>query len=160
MAKLQKITPCLWFEGNAEEAVRFYLSVFLTGRIVDTVRYGEGAHMPKGTVLTITFELNGHPFMALNAPPHDKFNDAISLHVSCETQDEINALWAGLTADGGRPVQCGWLKDKYGVSWQVVPSALQDMMQAGDPARAERVMKSLMQMVKLDLATLQKAYDG
>ncbi|MBK9079803.1 MAG: VOC family protein [Hyphomicrobium sp.] len=160
MAKLQKITPCLWFEGDAEDAVQFYLSVFPSGRIVDTLRYGDGAHMPKGTVLTITFDLNGSPFIALNAPPHDKFNDAISLHVACETQDEIDALWTGLTADGGRPVQCGWLKDKYGVSWQITPTALQDMLQAGDPKRSERVMKALLQMVKLDIAELQKAYDG
>jgi predicted 3-demethylubiquinone-9 3-methyltransferase (glyoxalase superfamily) len=160
MAKLPKITPCLWFQGNAEDAVHFYLSVFPSGRIVDTLRYGEDAPMPKGTVLTIAFELDGHPFIALNAPAHDTFNDAISLHVACDGQEEIDRLWEGLTADGGRPVRCGWLKDKFGVSWQIVPSELQDMLQAGDRTRATRVMNALLEMVKLDVAALQKAHDG
>lgn len=160
MPMLQRISPCLWFEGNAEEAVNFYLSVFQSGRIVDTLRYGEGAPLPKGTVLTITFELNGQPFIALNGGPHHKFNDAISLLVACADQAELDTIWDGLIADGGKPVQCGWCKDKYGVSWQVVPVELQDMLQAADRTRADRVMQALLKMVKLDLAELQKAYDA
>lgn len=160
MPMLQRISPCLWFESNAEEAVNFYLTVFQSGRIVETLRYGEGAAQPKGTVLTIAFELNGHPFIALNGGPHHTFNDAISLHVACADQEELDHIWNGLIAGGGKPVQCGWCKDKFGVSWQVVPVQLQDMMQAGDRTRADRVMQALLKMVKLDLAGLQKAYDG
>jgi predicted 3-demethylubiquinone-9 3-methyltransferase (glyoxalase superfamily) len=160
MSKLQRISPCLWFEGNAEDAVKFYLSVFTSGRIVETLRYGEGGHLPKGTVLTITFELNGQPFIALNGGPHHTFNDAISLHIDCDDQTELDTLWERLTADGGKPVQCGWCKDKFGVSWQVIPIQLKEMLQSGDPERAQRVMQTMLKMIKLDIAELQKAYDG
>jgi predicted 3-demethylubiquinone-9 3-methyltransferase (glyoxalase superfamily) len=160
MLKIQKITPCLWFEGNAEEAVNFYVAIFSGARILDVARYGEGAPLPKGTPLVITFELEGQSFMALNAGPHDKFNDAISLHVLCEKQEEIDELWERLPAGGGRPVQCGWLKDKYGVSWQIIPSLLPELLRSSDAAKSARVMQAMMKMVKLDFKQLQAAYDG
>jgi predicted 3-demethylubiquinone-9 3-methyltransferase (glyoxalase superfamily) len=160
MATIQKITPCLWFEGNAEEAATFYVSVFANARIVDIVRYGDGAPLPRGTPLVITIELEGQRFMALNAGPHDKFNDAISLHVLCDGQDEIDHLWERLTSGGGRPVQCGWLKDRYGVSWQIVPAVLPELIKAHDAQKSNRVMQALLKMVKLDIKQLQAAYDG
>jgi predicted 3-demethylubiquinone-9 3-methyltransferase (glyoxalase superfamily) len=160
MLKIQKITPCLWFEGNAEEAVNFYISIFAQSRVLDITRYGDGAPLPKGTPLVITFELEGQSFMVLNAGPHDKFNDAISLHVLCDTQEEIDRLWQHLPSGGGHPVQCGWLKDKYGVSWQIVPSMLPDLLRSDDAEKSARVMQALMKMVKLDIKQLQAAYDG
>lgn len=160
MPSFPKISPCLWFAGNAEEAVNFYLSLFPASRIIDTLRYGEGAPLPKGTVLTMTFELNGYRMMVINAGPHDTFNDAISLHVACETQEQLDALWNGLISNGGKPVQCVWCKDKFGLSWQVTPVQLPEMLQSGDPEKTGRVMATMMQMVKLDIAKLQAAYDG
>lgn len=159
---MQKITPHLWFDSNAEEAAKFYTSVFKNSRIIDTTRYGEaGATVsgrPKGSVLTVTFELEGQRFIALNGGPVFKFNPAISLFVSCETQQEVDELWSMLT-EGGQEVQCGWLTDKFGVSWQVVPSILGEMLHSKDARRAENAMKALLQMKKIDIVALRKAYE-
>src|SRR6187397_2941521 len=141
---IQKITPFLWFESHAEEAVNFYLSIFKNSRIVNTTQYGDGAPQPKGSVMTISFELEGQKFMAINGGPYVKFNDAISFVVNCDTQAEIDEFWKRLT-DGGQEVQCGWLKDKYGVTWQIVPSILGELLTSGDSAKSQRVMAALMQ---------------
>ena len=159
MAVVQKITPCLWFNGNAEEAVNHYVEIFENSRIGHVSRYGKGQHMPEATVLTIMFELAGQQFMALNGGVQFPFTEAISLSVSCDTQAEIDHFWDRLTA-GGKPVQCGWLKDKFGLSWQIVPAMLADLMSSGEPERANRVMTALLGMVKLDVAALQQAHDG
>ena len=159
MAVVQKITPCLWFNGNAEEAVNHYVEIFENSRIGHVSRYGKGQHMPESTVLTIMFELAGQQFMALNGGVQFPFTEAISLSVSCDTQAEIDHFWDRLTA-GGKPVQCGWLKDKFGLSWQIVPAMLADLMSSGEPERANRVMTALLGMVKLDVAALQQAHDG
>ena len=159
MAVVQKITPCLWFNGNAEEAVNHYVEIFENSRIGHVSRYGKGQHMPESTVLTIMFELAGQQFMALNGGVQFPFTEAISLSVSCDTQAEIDHFWDRLTA-GGKPVQCGWLKDKFGLSWQIVPAMLADLMSSGEPERANRVMTALLGMVKLDIAALQRAHDG
>jgi predicted 3-demethylubiquinone-9 3-methyltransferase (glyoxalase superfamily) len=151
----QKITPFLWFDSNAEEAVRFYTSIFKNSRVVHTTRYPEGAPGPKGSVMTISFELEGQPFTALNGGPHFKFNEAISFVVHCDTQAEIDQYWEKLSAGGGVPVECGWLKDRFGLSWQIVPSILPELMK--DPESGDRVMKALLQMVKLDVAKLKEA---
>ena len=156
---MQKITPCLWFDNNGEEAAKFYTSIFKNSKVGTISRYGDGAPLPKGTALTVMFQLEGQDFMALNGGPMFKFTEAVSFVVYCETQDEIDDYWKKLTADGGKEVQCGWLKDKYGLSWQIVPTALGKWMQDKDPARTGRVMQALMQMVKLDIHTLQQAYD-
>jgi predicted 3-demethylubiquinone-9 3-methyltransferase (glyoxalase superfamily) len=157
----QKIYPCLWFDGNAEEAARFYTSVFPDSRIDHVWR--SSIEYPGGKVddvLLVEFTLAGLSYQALNGGPHDKFNDAISLSVSCNDQAEVDRLWDALTADGGKPVQCGWLKDKYGVSWQIVPEELVVMMRDKDSNKAKRVMEAMMQMVKLEVAGLRKAYEG
>jgi predicted 3-demethylubiquinone-9 3-methyltransferase (glyoxalase superfamily) len=154
---MQKITPCLWFDGKAEEAMTFYASIFKRSKVVDVMRYGEAGPGPKGTVMAVTFELDGQRFMALNGGPLYTFTPAISLFVSCETQDEIDAYWERL-ADGGKPVQCGWLTDKYGVSWQIVPKVLGDMLQDEDPEKSARVMRAMLGMVKLEIAGLERAY--
>ena len=159
MAVVQKITPCLWFNVNAEEAVNHYVEIFENSRIGHVSRYGKGQHMPESTVLTIMFELAGQQFMALNGGVQFPFTEAISLSVSCDTQAEIDHFWDRLTA-GGKPVQCGWLKDKFGLSWQIVPAMLADLMSSGEPERANRVMTALLGMVKLDIAALQRAHDG
>lgn len=159
MAKIQKITPCLWFDRNAEEAANHYVSIFENSRIVRVARYDKGRHKPEGTILMIVFELAGQQFMALNGGPEFKFTEAISLSVSCDTQAEIDHFWGKLSA-GGTPVQCGWLKDKFGLSWQVVPAALADMLKDGAAERGSRVMTALLGMVKLDLAALRRAYEG
>jgi predicted 3-demethylubiquinone-9 3-methyltransferase (glyoxalase superfamily) len=154
----QKITPCLWFDGNAEEAVRFYTSVF-KGSSIEAI-HRSAADYPggkAGAVLLISFTLAGQSYQALNGGRHDTFNDAISLSVDCEDQAETDRLWEALTADGGRPVQCGWLKDKYGLSWQIVPRRLSELMSSPDAAKAKRVMQAMMQMVKIDVAALEKA---
>jgi len=153
-----KITPCLWFDRQAEEAAQFYTSVFKNSRIVKTVRYGEGAPLPAGTVLTIAFELDGQEFTALNGGPHFKFSPAVSFVVHCRTQQEVDEYWDKL-CDGGKPNQCGWLDDKFGVSWQIVPTVLPEMMADKDAARAQRVTQAMMKMVKLDIAQLEQAYD-
>jgi predicted 3-demethylubiquinone-9 3-methyltransferase (glyoxalase superfamily) len=158
---MQKIIPCLWFDDKAEEAVNFYASVFNRSKIKDVTRYGEAgakvAGRPKGTVMTVTFELEGQEFMALNGGPVFKFSPAISLMVHCETQEELDELWEKLSS-GGEKGQCGWLTDKYGVSWQIVPAVLGEMLQDKDAERSERVMGALLQMNKLDIETLKRAY--
>ncbi|HTO49060.1 MAG TPA: VOC family protein [Burkholderiales bacterium] len=165
MPSVQRITPCLWFDTQAEEAVRFYMSVFKNSRIVSISRYGEAGHavhgMPAGTVLTVAFELDGQRFTALNGGPVFKFNEALSLQVSCETQEEVDYYWERLSAGGDeRAQQCGWLKDRYGLSWQVVPSVLIAMIQDPDPARAGRAMTTMLQMKKLDIDKLKRAVAG
>ena len=155
----QKITPCLWFDFKAEEAVAHYLAVFDGGRLLSTSRYGDTGPGPKGAVMTILFEIDGQKILALNGGPQFAFTPAISLMVDCTTQDEVDRIWDGL-CDGGKPGQCGWLTDKFGVSWQIVPSIVARIMQTGDTASIERVMQAVMPMKKLDIATLQRAYEG
>ena len=156
---MQKITPCLWFDGNAEEAANFYASVFKNAKIGKISRYGDSGPGPKGSVLTVSFELEGLEFTALNGGPKYKFTEAISLHVDCKSQEEVDYYWDKLS-EGGEIIQCGWLKDKFGLSWQIVPTALIEMLNDSDPAKASRVMQAMMQMKKLDIAELQKAYAG
>jgi predicted 3-demethylubiquinone-9 3-methyltransferase (glyoxalase superfamily) len=158
MARLQKITPCLWFGGNADAAVNFYTSVFANSRTVGVSHYGEGGPLPKGSILVIDFELEGQPFRALNGPPQFQFTEAISMTVNCDTQAEIDRFWEKLSDGGGTHV-CGWLKDRFGLSWQVVPSMLSEWM-TKDPASSNRVMQAIMRMTKLDIAELQRAYAG
>ncbi len=155
---MQKITPFLWFDGNAEEAVNFYVSIFPQSRIVSMSRYGEAGPGPKGQVMSATFELVGQRFMALNGGPHFKFTEAISFFVNCETQAELDALWTKLL-QGGKAQQCGWLKDPFGLSWQIVPSMLGPMLQDKDPARSKRVVQAMLKMVKLDIQALKRAYE-
>ena len=147
------ITPFLWFDTQAEEAMRFYASVFKEARILSTNRAG-------GRVISVEFELQGQKFMALNGGPQFTFSEAVSLFVGCETQEEVDDLWTKLTAAGGAPGRCGWLKDRFGLSWQIVPKGLGAMLSDGDPAKAARVMNAMFTMNKLDLAQLRKAYDG
>jgi predicted 3-demethylubiquinone-9 3-methyltransferase (glyoxalase superfamily) len=155
----QKITPCLWFDFKAEEAVAHYLSIFQSGRVVTTTRYGDVGPGSKGAVMTILFEIDGQRFLALNGGPQFTFSPAISLMVDCETQEEVDRLWERL-GEGGTTSQCGWLTDKFGVTWQIVPSVIPRVMQSGDAAAMGRVMAALMPMTKLDIATLQRAFDG
>jgi predicted 3-demethylubiquinone-9 3-methyltransferase (glyoxalase superfamily) len=159
---MQKITPCLWFDNKAEEAAIFYVSIFKNSNIGNITHYGEeGAEVsgrPKGTVMTVTFQLDGQEFMALNGGPQFTFSPAISFLVNCETQEEVDELWEKLS-DGGEEGQCGWLKDKYGVSWQIVPTVLSEMLQDQDAKRSESVMKALIQMKKIDIRTLKQAYE-
>ena len=156
---MQKISPFLWFDGKAEEAAEFYISVFPNSKIGDILRNGPDGPGPQGAVLTVAFELDGQKFTALNGGPHYKFSPATSFVVNCETQDEVDYYWEKLSA-GGKTMQCGWLDDKYGVTWQVVPSVLVKMLQDTDAEKARRVMQTMMQMVKLDIKPLQQAYDG
>ncbi|MBL8186934.1 MAG: VOC family protein [Acidobacteria bacterium] len=156
---MQKITTYLWFNDNAEEAVNFYVSLFNDSKIISVVRHREVGPGPAGQAFFITFELAGQQFYALNGGPMFKFTEAISLYVNCQTQEEIDTLWKKLTAEGEES-RCGWLKDKYGLSWQIIPTSLGEMMQDADPARAGRVMQALLQMNKLDIAKLQEAYNG
>ena len=156
----QKITPNLWFDNNAEEAATFYLSVFKDAEILDVLRQGDAGPGAPGSALTVSFRLRDQHFVALNGGPHFKFNEAVSFLIDCESQDEVDYYWDALTADGGEPSQCGWLKDKYGLSWQVVPRVLIELLQSPDPARAGRVMETMMGMTKLDIAPLQRAHDG
>ena len=155
----QKITPCLWFDFKAEEAVAHYLAIFRSGRIVTTARYGEAGPGPTGSVMAILFEIEGQRFLALNGGPQFKFTPAISLIVDCSTQAEIDELWDRL-GEGGAPGQCGWLTDKFGVSWQVVPSLIPRIMESGDTAGVERVMRAIMPMKKLDIAKLEQAFEA
>jgi predicted 3-demethylubiquinone-9 3-methyltransferase (glyoxalase superfamily) len=154
---MQKITPFLWFDGNAEEAMNHYLSIFRNSRVVSVMRYGDAGPGPKGTVMAATFELDGNEIIALNGGPKFKFTEAISLFVHCETQEEVDHLWQGLAA-GGEEGRCGWLKDKFGLSWQIVPAALGEMLQDQDPVKSARVMKAMMQMDKIDIGALKRAY--
>lgn len=154
---MQKITPCLWFNFNAEEAVDHYLSIFKHGRILQTSHYGESTPMLAGKVLMIHFEIEGQPLLALNGGPNFSFTEAISLSVDCHTQQEVDDLWQRL-CEGGSPSACGWLKDKFGLSWQIVPRALTQMLKDPDPARSTRVMQALMTMSKIDIAQLEAAY--
>jgi predicted 3-demethylubiquinone-9 3-methyltransferase (glyoxalase superfamily) len=155
----QKITPFLWFNDQAEEAVNFYTSIFKNSSIESLSRYGEGEAGVPGPVMTATFQLDGQQFMALNGGPVYQFTPAISFFVDCETQQEIDDLWEKLS-DGGEVEQCGWLKDKFGVSWQIVPRLLGELMGDADPEKSGRVMQAMLQMVKLDIAQLRQAYDG
>jgi predicted 3-demethylubiquinone-9 3-methyltransferase (glyoxalase superfamily) len=158
---MQKITPHLWFEDNAEEAAKFYTSIFKNSRILDITHYGESAAevsgRPKRTVMTVTFELEGQLFMALNGGPIFKFSPAISFLVRCKTQQEVDSLWEKLS-EGGEQEQCGWLKDKFGISWQIVPNILDEMIHDKDAMKSERVIKAMLQMKKLDIRGVQKAY--
>ena len=156
---MQKITPFLWFDGNAEEAMNFYVSIFKNSRIVNVKRYGDVGPGPKGSVMTGTFQLEGQEFYALNGGPQFTFSQAISFFVNCETQREVDELWEKLSA-GGEIQQCGWLKDKFGLSWQIIPSALGEMMGDKDPEKAGRVMNAMLQMKKIDLEALKHAYQG
>jgi len=156
---MQKITPFLWFDNNAEEAVNHYLSIFKNSKINKILRCGDAGPGPKGSILTIAFQLEGQEFIALNGGPVFKFNEAISLSVDCKSQTEVDNLWEKLS-DGGQKSQCGWLKDKFGLSWQVVPSALVEMLQDKDAEKAKRVMAAMMQMSKIDIGILKHAYEG
>jgi len=155
---MQKITPFLWVDGKAEEAMNFYVSIFKNSKVGRVSRYGDAGPGPKGSVMSCAFQLEGQDFYALNGGPQFKFTPAISLFVNCETQQEVDALWEKLSA-GGRKDQCGWLQDKYGVSWQIVPTILGKLLGDKDAAKANRVMQAMMQMKKLDIKGLQQAYD-
>jgi predicted 3-demethylubiquinone-9 3-methyltransferase (glyoxalase superfamily) len=155
---MQKIAPCLWFDGNADDAAKFYTSVFSNSRIATTMHYTDAG--PAGKVLAVTFEIEGQEFMALNGGPQFPFTPAISLLVHCGSQEEVDRYWMKLIEGGGSPWQCGWLKDRFGVSWQIVPDALPEMLRDADPAKASRVMAAMMKMVKLDIAQLEAAYRG
>jgi predicted 3-demethylubiquinone-9 3-methyltransferase (glyoxalase superfamily) len=155
---MQKITPFLWFDHQAEEAAKFYTSIFKNSKITGISRYGEGSPGPADSVMTVSFQLDGQEFTALNGGPLFSFTEAISLYVNCETQAEVDDLWEKLT-DGGQESQCGWLKDRYGVSWQIVPSALSRYIGDPDPAKARRAMEAMLKMKKIDLAVLQRAHD-
>ncbi len=159
---MQRITPFLWFNGQAEEAANFYVSVFQHSKIVSVSRYGDAgaqaSSRPKGSVMVVVFQLEGQEFMALNGGPEFTFSPAISFVVNCETQAEVDMLWEKLT-EGGREIECGWLQDKYGVSWQIVPTLLGQLLQDKDPAKSERVMKAMLQMKKLDVNGLRRAYE-
>jgi predicted 3-demethylubiquinone-9 3-methyltransferase (glyoxalase superfamily) len=163
---MQKINPFLWFNDNAEQAVKFYASIFKNSKVGRILRYDEETAkvsqtgLPAGSVLTIEFEIEGQKFVALNGGPQFKFNESISFVVNCETQKEVDYFWEKLTADGGEESQCGWLRDKFGVSWQVTPTALFDMLHDKDTKKAERVMKAMLQMQKIDIEKLKAAYRG
>ncbi len=156
---MQKITPFLWFDQQAEEAARFYTSIFKNSKLHSITRFGDGAPGMPGSVMTVAFEIEGQQFTALNGGPAFAFTPAISFYVDCETQEEVDYLWTRLT-EGGQEEQCGWLKDRFGVSWQIVPRALIELMNDPDPEKANRVMQAMLKMVKIDIATLQRAYDG
>jgi len=158
MSNIQKITPYLWFNGNAEAAVEFYTSVFPDSRVTKVARWGEGGPGPQGTVMSIAFELAGQGFFALNGGPEFTFSPAVSLFVSCESQAEVDELWAKFLAGGGKPTACGWLEDRYGLSWQIIPTALIDLMSDPDPKASGRVARALMGMQKIDLDVLRRAH--
>jgi predicted 3-demethylubiquinone-9 3-methyltransferase (glyoxalase superfamily) len=165
MEKLQRISPCLWFDDQAEEAAKFYVSIFKNSKITQTARYGEAGkevhRRPPGSVMTIAFELDGHPFTALNGGPVFKFNEAVSFQINCDTQEEIDYYWGKLSKGGDeRAQQCGWLKDRFGVSWQVVPSVLPKMMADPDAKKSGRAMKAMLGMKKLKIDELERAFTG
>jgi predicted 3-demethylubiquinone-9 3-methyltransferase (glyoxalase superfamily) len=156
---MQKITPFLWFDTQAEEAMHFYVSIFKNSKVGDIARYGDAGPGPKGSVMTASFVLDGQQFVALNGGPHYKFTEAVSFVVNCGEQAEVDELWGKLSA-GGEPGPCGWLKDKYGLSWQITPSVLIELIRDPDPAKSQRVMRAMMQMGKIDIAKLRQAYAG
>lgn len=156
---MQKISPFLWFDKEAEEAAKFYTSIFKNSKIESVGRYGEEGPGEAGTVMSVTFKLEGQEFMALNGGPQFKFTPAISLFVRCETQDEVDYFWGKLT-EGGEPVQCGWLTDKFGLSWQIIPNALSEMLNDPDDEKSGRVMQAMLKMVKIDIAELERAYEA
>jgi predicted 3-demethylubiquinone-9 3-methyltransferase (glyoxalase superfamily) len=155
---MQKITPFLWFNNNAEEAINFYSSIFKNSKTVSVTRYGEGGPAPKGTLMSATFELEGQKFMALNGGPQFTFTPAISFFVNCETQEEVDELWEKLS-EGGKESRCGWLEDKYGMSWQIIPSILGELLQDEDAGKAKNVMEAMLQMDKIDIKALKQAYE-
>src|SRR6266700_1621013 len=161
---MQKITPFLWFDNQAEEAAKFYASIFKNSKVGKSTRYGEAAEKaagrPAGSVMTVEFELEGQKFVALNGGPVFKFNESVSFVVNCQTQEEVDYFWSKLTADGGEESACGWLKDKFGLSWQITPTVLIDMLHDVDREKAERVMKAMLQMQKIDIEKLKAAYGG
>jgi len=161
----QRLRPCLWFDSQAEEAARFYVGVFENSRILKTTRYGQAGHdihgRPEGSVMTVEFELEGQKFTALNGGPHFRFNEAVSFEIHCETQEEIDYYWEKLTADGDpKAQQCGWLKDRFGLSWQVVPTELTEMLTDETSEASQRAFEAMLQMKKLDIAELKRAYEG
>jgi predicted 3-demethylubiquinone-9 3-methyltransferase (glyoxalase superfamily) len=158
MPKLTKITPCLWFDTESEAAATFYTSIFDNSRIVHVTRYGSSGPRPEGMVMTVTFELDGQEFVALNGGPEFTFDEAISFQVNCESQAEVDEFWAKLSV-GGQEGPCGWLTDKYGVSWQVIPTILDELIRDPDPEKSQRVMKAMLSMTKIDSAELQRAAD-
>jgi predicted 3-demethylubiquinone-9 3-methyltransferase (glyoxalase superfamily) len=165
MPVVQKITPCLWFDDQAQEAAEFYTAIFRNSKIVTVARYGEAGHdvhgKPAGTVMTVAFELEGQAFTALNGGPMFKFNEAVSFQINCETQEDVDYYWNKLSKGGdARAQQCGWLKDKYGLSWQVVPKVLVELISDSDPEKSGRVMEAMLQMKKIDIDGLKRAYAG
>jgi len=157
---MQKISPFLWFDDQAEEAVNFYTSIFKNSKILNVTRYGEVGPGPKDSVMTVAFQLEGQEFMALNGGPHFKFTEAISFVVKCKTQEEVDDLWENLSEGGGEKIQCGWLKDKYGVSWQIVPTILGEMISDPNRAKSQRVMDAMLKMKKIEIEGLKRAYAG
>ncbi|MFC9516751.1 VOC family protein [Nocardiaceae bacterium NPDC056970] len=157
---MQTITPCLWFDTEGEEAAAFYVSLFKNSRILNISRYGPGMHRPEGLALTVEFELNGQKFTALNGGPEFPFTEAVSFQVSCTDQAEVDEYWNRLTADGGQESQCGWLKDRWGVSWQIIPEALGSYIGGPDPAGAQRATQAMLQMRKLDIDVIRVAYEN
>jgi len=153
---MQKIRPCLWFDTESEEAATFYTSLFKDSRILDVARFGKAGPRPEGTVMTVIFELEGQEFMALNGGPEFRFNEAVSFQVACETQEEVDTFWSSLSA-GGEEGPCGWLKDKYGVSWQILPTALGELLGDPDPEKSQRAMKAMLEMKKIDIEGLRTA---
>ncbi|MPZ61865.1 MAG: VOC family protein [Propionibacteriales bacterium] len=156
---MQGISTCLWFDTEGEEAANFYTSIFKNSRILGVSRYGEAGPRPAGTVMTVNFELDGQEFIALNGGPEFKFNEAVSFQVNCYGQEEVDEYWDRLT-EGGEPGPCGWLKDKYGVSWQITPTILSELVNGPDPEKAQRAMSAMLQMSKIDIQALKDAYDG
>jgi predicted 3-demethylubiquinone-9 3-methyltransferase (glyoxalase superfamily) len=156
---MQKITPFLWFDDQAEEAMHHYVSIFKNSKVLGVTRYGDAGPGPKGSVMTASFELEGQRFTALNGGPHFKFTEAISFVVDCKTQHEVDELWDRL-AEGGQTQQCGWLKDKFGLSWQIVPSVLIELINDPDPEKSRRVTEAMLQMTKIEIAKLRQAYEG
>ena len=157
---MQKITPSLWFDNNAEEAIGFYSSIFKNSKVTNKSYYGEGGPMPKGTMLAATFSLEGLEFLAINGGPVFPFTEAVSFTVNCENQEQVDYYWDKLLQDGGKESQCGWLKDKYGLSWQVTPVVMHKLLTDKDREKAGRAMQAMMKMVKLDIAVLEKAFNG
>src|SRR5262245_13516364 len=157
---MQKIVTFLWFDSNAEEAMNYYISIFKNSKVLSVSRYGDAGPGPKGSVMVANFQLDGQEFTALNGGPHFKFTEAISLYVNCETQEEVDYYWNSLLEGGGRESQCGWLKDRFGLSWQIIPSALPRLLTDPDRARSGRVMQAMLKMAKIDVAKLEEAASG